>query len=472
MATTEGAPPIELPAPGEYGDRVIAVEPGGIEPVPDADKHGKPIHLLWTWASPNLEFATVFVGALAVFAFGLTFWQAVAALVLGNLLGALTHAVLSARGPRYGVPQMVLSRLAFGYWGNVLPAGINAVMAGVGWFAVNSVSGAFALSSLTGLPTLLCLVLIVVVQLVVAFFGHNLVHAFERYALPLLAVVFAVGTVILLSSSEPSAAEGGGGLGGFLLTASAAFGYSAGWNPYAADYTRYLPATVSRRAAGMYAGLGMFLACSVLMIAGAASVTAGADYTGNPAAAFTGELPSVLANLTLLCIALGAVAANALNVYSGALSFLCLNIRLPLAWRRASVSASINPRTVYSFATTSTVSPNSRAVAAVIGPIQAMQARLAIGSASSLSSLKKLRTVDELVNVITSTPCRSASNADGRRSAVAEPSPAAPKGWSSVSTDGPPPSSCHATLASSGPVLRAHHSPSSSHPARSSTCAR
>jgi NCS1 family nucleobase:cation symporter-1 len=338
MATTENHPIVDLPAPGHYGDTVVAVEPGGIEPVPEADKHGKPIHLLWTWASPNLEFATVFVGALAVFAFGLTFWQAVAAVVVGNLLGATTHAVLSARGPRYGVPQMVLSRLAFGYWGNVLPAGLNAVMAGVGWFAVNSVSGAFALNSLTGLPTLLCLVVIVVAQLAVAFFGHNLVHAFERYALPLLAAVFAIGTVVILADSSPSAAAGGGGIGGFLLAASAAFGYSAGWNPYAADYTRYLPATANRRAAGLYAGLGMFASCTVLMITGAASVTAGADYTGNPTTAFTGELPSVLAKLTLLCIALGAIAANALNVYSGALSFLCLNIRLPLAWRRAIVA--------------------------------------------------------------------------------------------------------------------------------------
>ena len=38
--------------------------------------------------------------------------------------------------------------------------------------------------------------------------------------------------------------EGGGtgGVGGFLLTLGAVFGYSAGWSPYAADYTRYLPA--------------------------------------------------------------------------------------------------------------------------------------------------------------------------------------------------------------------------------------
>ncbi|HEY0450484.1 purine-cytosine permease family protein [Actinophytocola sp.] len=340
MATTDSHPvtPLEQLAPGEYRDKIIAVEPGGIEPIPDADKHGRPLQLLWTWASPNLEFATVFVGVLAVFAFGLTFWQAVAALVLGNLLGSLTHAVLSARGPLFGVPQMVLSRLGFGYWGNLLPAGINAIMAGIGWFAVNSVSGAFALGSLTHLPVLLCLIVIVVVQLAVAFFGHNLVHAFERYVLPLLAVVFAVATVIVLTKAQPAAATGGGGIGGFLLTASAAFGYAAGWNPYAADYTRYLPATVSRRAAGVFAGLGVFISCTVLEIAGAASVTAGADYTSNPTTAFTGELPPVLSHLTLLCIALGAVAANAINIYSGSLSFLSLNIRLSLAWRRAIVA--------------------------------------------------------------------------------------------------------------------------------------
>jgi len=338
MATTNTPPALELREPGEYGDKVVAVEPGGIEPVAEADRHGRPRQLLWTWASPNLEFATVFVGALAVFAFGLTFWQAVLAVLVGNLLGAVTHAVLSARGPRHGVPQMVLSRLGFGYWGNLLPAGINAVMAGVGWFAVNSVSGALALNSLTGMPTLLCLVIIVVAQLAVAFFGHNLVHTFERYALPLLAVVFLIGTVVVLTKSDPAGAAGGGGIGGFLLTASAAFGYTAGWNPYAADYTRYLPATASPRSIGIYAGLGMFLSCSLLMIAGAASVTAGADYTGNLTTAYTSELPAVLSHLTLLCVALGAVAANALNVYSGALSFLCLNITLPLAWRRAIVA--------------------------------------------------------------------------------------------------------------------------------------
>jgi purine-cytosine permease-like protein len=216
-----------------------------------------------------------------------------------------------------------------------------SVMAGVGWFAVNSVSGAFALTSLTGLPVLACLVLVVALQIVIAFFGHNLVQAYEKYVFAVLAIVFAAASVVIFVKASPgdhSAAAGPGGLGGFLLAVGTAFGYTAGWNPYAADYTRYLPRTASRRAIGGYAGGGMFLATTVLMLVGAASTTIGGATDDNPATAFTGHLPGFLAAATLLAIALGAVAANVLNVYSGALAFLALGIRMPLAWRRAVVA--------------------------------------------------------------------------------------------------------------------------------------
>jgi purine-cytosine permease-like protein len=49
-------------------------------------------------------------------------------------------------------------------------------------------------------------------------------------------------------------------------------------------------------------------------------------------------LPAVLAGLTLLAIALGAVAANVLNVYSGAMAFLSLGFDVPLRWARATVA--------------------------------------------------------------------------------------------------------------------------------------
>lgn len=86
----------------------MAVEPGGSEAIGEGERHGRPRQLWWTWTSSNLEFATIFVGVLAVGAYRMNFWQAVAAIVIGTGLGAAAHGVLSGRGPAHGVPQMVL----------------------------------------------------------------------------------------------------------------------------------------------------------------------------------------------------------------------------------------------------------------------------------------------------------------------------------------------------------------------------
>ena len=340
-ATVARMTTVEIPAEvreGQYGTKVVAVEPGGAEFIALDERHGRPGQLFWTWMSPNLEFATVFVGVISILFFQQSFWAAVAAIVLGTALGSLTHGVLSARGPEFGVPQMVLSRIAFGRWGNALPAGLNAVVAGIGWFAVNSVSGALALTTLTGMSSALSLVIVVAAQVLIAFMGHNLVHTFERYAFPLLAVAFLLASVLTLAKAHPGGAAGGGGLGGFLLTVGAAFGYAAGWNPYATDYTRYLRPDTNRRAVALWSGLGVFVSCVVLEVVGAASATIAAPPGANPTAAFTSHLPGAVAKLTLVAIAVGAICANVLNIYSGAMSFLALGIRLPLTLRRAIVA--------------------------------------------------------------------------------------------------------------------------------------
>jgi NCS1 nucleoside transporter family len=319
------------PITPEYGDRVIAVETAGSEPIPDAERHGSPLQLLWTWASPNIEFATVYIGVISVLFFGLNFWQAAAALLLGTALGALTQGVLSLDGPRFGVPQMVIGRLSFGYRGNLLPAGVNALVAGVGWFAVNSVSAAFALNTLTGLRPLPSLLLVVAVEIVIGFIGHNFVHAFEKYAFPALAVVFLVAGVWTFDHADLGASGGGGGIGGFLLAFSTAWGYAAGWNPYATDYSRYLPRTANRFRTALYPAVGLFLSVAVVSLIGAASATIAAPDSATPTAAFTGHLPSWLGDLVLLSIILGGISANALNVYSSAMSITSLGLRLP-AW--------------------------------------------------------------------------------------------------------------------------------------------
>ncbi|WP_375401511.1 purine-cytosine permease family protein [uncultured Amnibacterium sp.] len=322
------------------------VEPGGIEAIPLDRRHGSPWQLLATWTAPNLEFATVFVGIIAVAFFGLGFWQAVGALALGNALGGISQGVLSSWGPRDGVAQMVLGRTAFGTRGNILPATLNTLMAGLGWFATNSVSGAFALSSLTTIPIWLSLLIIVVLEVAVAFVGHDLVQLFERYATIILGIIFLLATIFAIVSGSLSHGANGSpggfslGFGGFVVTVAAAFGYAAGWNPYATDYTRYLPVGASRLKTGLAAGIGDFVSCTVLMAAGAAAATVLDFGKGNPTELFTSDtvMPVVIGKLTLLAIFFGAIAANALNIYSGAMSFLAVGIKIPFRLRRAIVA--------------------------------------------------------------------------------------------------------------------------------------
>ena len=322
--------------------RITSVEPGGIEAIPASKRHGSPWQLFATWTAPNLEFATVFVGFIAVLYFGLGFWQAIAAIVLGNALGALTQGVLSTWGPREGLAQLVLSRTAFGSRGNILPAAINTVMAGLGWFAVNSVSGAFALATLTGMPAWLALLIVVVLEVAVAFVGHDLVQFFERYASIVLGVIFLVAVITVFAHADLGTHVKGGGLSlaGFTLTASAAFGYAAGWNPYASDYSRYLPKSASKVKIGLAAGLGNFVSCTVLMAAGAAAalIPFGGPASATPTDIFVASMPTFTRDITLIAICIGAIAANALNIYSGAMSFLAAGIKIPFALRRAIIA--------------------------------------------------------------------------------------------------------------------------------------
>jgi purine-cytosine permease-like protein len=150
-----------------------------------------------------------------------------------------------------------------------------------------------------------------------------------------LGIIFAIACVMTFVKADYSVAGQGAGIGGFLVIVGATFGYAAGWNPYASDYTRYLPANSSRVRTGLWAGLGVFVSCVVLELAGAASATLAAPKDASPTDAFTGHLGSVVGDLTLLAIALGAVAANAINIYSGALSFTAMGFRIPLRAARA-----------------------------------------------------------------------------------------------------------------------------------------
>jgi NCS1 family nucleobase:cation symporter-1 len=216
-----------------------------------------------------------------------------------------------------------------------LPAATSTLVAGIGWFAVNTTSGAFALTSLTELDVAISVTIIILVQVVVAFIGHNFIQKFERYAFFYLAAVFAVVAVIVIGQGNLDANPSDGfQWGAFSVGVALAYGYTQGWTPFAADFTRYLPANSSPRSVGLAAGLGNFTATTLLMSVGAIAWS-GVVGEGLPTSAFTAVLPGWLAVLTLIGIAVGSVSANVLNIYSGTMSFIAAGVKLGFKTRRA-----------------------------------------------------------------------------------------------------------------------------------------
>jgi nucleobase:cation symporter-1, NCS1 family len=325
--------------------KATSIETNDVAPISAGERHGKAWHLFTVWTTPNLEFATVFVGALAI-GFGLNVWQGLLAVLVGNALAGITHGILSTWGPAAGLPQMVLSRNAFGKWGNLIPSGLSTLVAGIGWFAVNTISGTFALQALfPALGVLGSLAVIILVQVGVAFVGHNLIQKWERYLSYFQAVVWIIVIVVVLSQqgafNVAEAASTAFPWAGFTLTAGAAYGYTAGWTAFASDYTRYLPANTDKKALGWAAGLGNFTATTLIMGVGVIAFNAIAgnpgDFWGleNPTASFTAEFNPVFAAIVLFSIVIGSVSANILNVYSGAMSFLAMGFKFGFKTRRA-----------------------------------------------------------------------------------------------------------------------------------------
>ena len=265
--------------------------------------------------------------------YGTSLRGAALGLLVGNALGYAVVGLLSRMGPRYGLPQMVASRLTFGRDGNVVPA-VLAFLAGVGWFAIDSVFGAQALGALARVAFPLALLVVLIAQVVLAVYGHNAIHAFERFASVALVIGFATIAAVTLryahfdagfDAHAPLAA--GGETAGIVFAAALAFSYSVGWGPAASDYARYLPRASDPRAVTASAFFGGFVPSAILELLGAAAVTA----TRAPgiASATPAETITLLAHgngavaaIGLATVLIGTLSANCLNLYSGALAAL------------------------------------------------------------------------------------------------------------------------------------------------------
>lgn len=314
-----------------YGASVGVVEPFALDPIAAAERHGRPRDLFPLWFGANAETANFAVGILVVALYGASLADAAIGLVVGSILGYAILGVASTAGPRFGMPQMVFSRFAFGRDGNAFPA-ILAFLAGVGWFSIDSIFGAQALAILAHVHYAIALGVLLVVQIAIAVYGYNAIHAFERVAGILSIAGFATIAVVVLARAHvdvpfnahaPLAA--GGELGAIAFSASLAFAYAVGWSPSAADYSRYLPAASASRSVALWAFLGGFVPSTFLMLLGAAAATAVrtpdlASATPAQTMAMLAGGNGAIATVGLVTVLVGTLSGNVMNLYSGAIS--------------------------------------------------------------------------------------------------------------------------------------------------------
>ncbi|MFG2869253.1 purine-cytosine permease family protein [Streptomyces sp. NPDC048338] len=315
-------------------DEVFQVEEHGIDPIPDAERHGSAKDLFWLWFGSNLTFTYVINGALAV-AFGLSFWQATAVVVVGGLaFFAISAAGLS--GIRTGTATLVISRAAFGVRGN-WPAGLLNWVVSIGYTIVNTVVGTLALEAFLAdlgwsgghAARALALTVTLAMTFAVALWGHATVQFAERWMAYVLAVGFAALLVLVLPGADTTAPAQGPGAAGWSLAFVVMLAGPFSYLPMPADYTRYLPRTTSLRSLTWSGALGGFLSSVALGVAGVAAATQ-TDMTDAVAGA-EGLLPGWFQPLFLALVLGGSVTNSIITLYSSSLNLQVLGI----PWSRA-----------------------------------------------------------------------------------------------------------------------------------------
>lgn len=322
--------------PTHAGD--MTIEAHGMEPIPETARYGSVGRVFTVWFTPNLVPAAFFVGTLAAADFiGLGWWSGLAAIIVGNIIGAGLVGVLSTMGPRTGMAQIPASRLPFGK-SIVVPATINWLST-IAWDAINAFFGAYAISVITNnvVPFPVGLLIVVLCQAALSIVGYEAIHTFERWAAIGLAILFAVVTAAVLGKMNFGLADGAAAsLGSFVLMTTIAGSFNIAWGLYASDYSRYLPVSTSR--AHIFRNTFLGLALSAIWIEALGLAVVGAlgtqEDTVHQINALVGG--GIVGFLAMVAIFFGTVAVNSMNDYTGSLSLLAAGIRI-----RRPVSAAV-----------------------------------------------------------------------------------------------------------------------------------
>ena len=323
--------------PAVAADGFLQVEASGIEAIDATARRGRPRDLGFLWAGAFVNYASLLTASLLTTFYGLGVWDGLAATVLGTVAGALIIGLLSNTGPATGLPQIVFTQRIFGTAGARVGAALTLFLA-VGWFAVDCVIAAQAGAQLLGFganrgATFALVLLVAAVSVAVAVFGHRTISVLETYGAVLFGILAAVLFAVLAPQMQWSAgptASSADYPGALVLGFMTCFALVASWFPFASDYSRYLPASSSRRAVTFWPAAGVLAPMLLLGLFGLLLPTIDAKLAADQGvlAVIQRHAPAWVALPFFAFVVLGEIWANYLDVYTAGLVSLAMGLRL------------------------------------------------------------------------------------------------------------------------------------------------
>ncbi|MEY4416452.1 MAG: hypothetical protein RIQ53_3745 [Pseudomonadota bacterium] len=241
-------------------DELTTVEPYGVEPIPLAHRDASVFDFMrLQWGGAN-TLATAVLGSFPIL-FGLSFWHALAATVLGVALGALILSPMALFGPVTGTNNAVSSGAHFGVVGRVVGSFLSLLTA-VAFFSISVWSSGDALVGtlhrLTGVAESPALqagayALFAAAVLVVCLYGFRFMLWVNKVAVLAATPLFLAGFVAFAPDFDPAYAGGAAlapGVPGFwaAFTGSALIALSnpVSFGAFLGDWSRYLPPRTPR----------------------------------------------------------------------------------------------------------------------------------------------------------------------------------------------------------------------------------
>ncbi len=311
--------------------KATEVEQRGIDTIPDADRTSSWVDLMRIQFGGANTFATVLLGTFPIL-FGLSFWEAVGAVVLGLAAGILVLMPMGLFGPKTGTNNAVSSGAFFGVRGRVVGSFLSLLTA-VAFFSISVWVGGDALvgalNRLAGVPDSIGLRTVIygligLIVIVVVVYGYQFMLLINKTAVIANSVLFLLAIVAFSGTFDPSyAGTGEYLLGGFLptfvLSALIVMSNPVSFGAFLGDWSRYIPAKTPARKlfAATALGQGLTIIPFLFGVATATLVAGEADYVF----ALIQTSPLWYAVLLMIVAFIGGLSTGSTSLYGTGLDF-------------------------------------------------------------------------------------------------------------------------------------------------------